>query len=130
MFSAVSVAAEPGNEPKYYCPLNAEYLLHQLSAMEALPLYPTPEQVDPLIEHTTRMSVEELKDNIIVPRDSCDYFKLSLKLEGLKRGSDEYPEKWASYSIAELLTEVERCKKWITENISEKHAPIASHYCK
>ena len=131
MTSAAQVAlAESAGEPKYHCPLNAAYLQQQLSAMEALPLYPSPEQVAPLKLHSTRMTAEELRNKELIPRESCDYFKIGLRLEGLEKGSKEFPKEFASYNIAELLTEAEKCRKWISENFKDKDAPIESYYCR
>ena len=131
MTSTAAVAvAESVDEANYHCPLNAAYLLQQLSAMEVLPLYPSPEQVAPLKQHSTRMTVEELKNKDLIPRESCDYFKIGLRLEGLEKGSNEFPKQFASYNIAELLTEVEKCGKWISENFRDKEAHIESYYCR
>ena len=127
--SAVSIA-ESVEEANYHCPLNAAYLLQQLSAMEALPLYPSSEQVTPLKQHSTRMTVEELKNKDLIPRESCDYFKIGLRLEELEKGSKEFPKRFASYNIAELLTEAEKCGKWISENFQDKESPIESYYCR
>jgi hypothetical protein len=104
LFVAISASAVSTNEEKYHCPLNASYLLNQLSAMEALPLYPSPEQVAPLQRHATRMAVEELKNKTLIPRESCDYFKISLYLMGLENGSDEFPKQFAAYNIADSRT--------------------------
>ena len=102
-----TASAESPNEAKYYCPLNAAYLLQQLSAMEALPLYPSPEQFAPLKEHSIRMAAEELKINLL-PLQSCNSFKIGIWLEGLEKGLAEFPKQFASYKIAELLTESEK----------------------
>jgi hypothetical protein len=121
---------EARSDDEYHCPLTAGYLAEQLSAMEALPLYPTAEQVAPLMEHATRMAAETLKNEDVFSLDSCDYFRISLRLEGLEKGLEEYRKQFAAYNIAELLTEVEKCGRWVAETFENRDAQIESYFCR
>lgn len=129
MLLSSAASTEQVAEEEYHCPLNAAYLLQQLSAMENLPLHPSPDQVAPLKNHATRMTAEELKNGKRIPREVCDYFEIGLNLEGLENGLNEFPKQYALHKIAELSTEAQKCSRWITERFEDKEKPIESDYC-